>query len=115
VRMQRILLVFILFFSGHIISAQTTPFILKGALKQNRMELYHSLVNNTIIKNLSVPLTDSTEELWENAFATIELINYKSPWVDNKIYTAFGNIQKNTTEFQRALLELGYANYPVFF
>jgi hypothetical protein len=101
--MQRILFVFILFFTCQITSAQTTPFVLKGALKQNRLELYHSLVNNTIIKNLSVPLTDSTEELWQDAFAAMELINYKSPWVDNKIYTAFSNIQKTSDRFSKSI------------
>src|SRR5436309_8356666 len=87
---------------------QPVPFIFKGALKQNRQQLYRNLVNN-INKDLSLPLTDSTEENWEDAFAAMELINYKSAWTDHKIFTAFSNIQKRTIEFQRALLELAYA------
>lgn len=95
--------------------AQTTPFFLRGSLKENRQQLYHNLVNNSIVKNLSLPLTDSTEENWQDAFQAMELINYKSAWTEFQIRSAFTNIQTRSNHFQRSLLELAYTNYPGIF
>ncbi|MBC7534413.1 MAG: hypothetical protein H7258_01815 [Ferruginibacter sp.] len=95
--------------------AQSTPFILKGALKENRQHLYRNLVNNVINKNLALPLTDSTEELWQDAFWAMELLHYRSAWTDNRIHSAFSNIQHNSQAFQRALLELAFSNYSGIF
>ncbi len=80
--------------------------------KENRANEYRHLVNNSISKNLSLPLTDSTEENWEDAFYAMELINYRSPKVDAKIRSVFNSIEKRSPGFQRAYLELIYANYP---
>ena len=100
-----------LLFLSNPIQAQSTPYY-KGALKDNRANEYRNLVNNIIIQNLSLPLTDSTEENWQDAFAAMELVQYKTPWIDNRVHYAFDSIQKRSIEFQRALLELCYANYP---
>ncbi len=91
--------------------AQVVP-VYKGAVKENRANEYRNLVNNIIIQNLSLPLTDSTEENWQDAFAAMELLQYKTPWIDNRIYTAFDSIEKRSIGFQQSLLELCYANYP---
>lgn len=85
--------------------------VFKGTLKSNRDKLYRNLVNYTITKNLSAPLTDSTEENWQDAFAGIALINYKSPWIDGRIKLAVDDVQNHSISFQRALLELSYSNY----
>lgn len=95
--------------------AQSTPFVLKGALKENRQHLYRKLVNNVINKNLALPLNDSTEELWQDAFWAMELLHYRSAWTDNRIHSAFSNIQHNSQVFQRALLELAFSNYSGIF
>jgi len=83
----------------------------KGAVKASRQKTYSNIVKNSIIKNLSVPLTDSTEENWEDAFYAMELINYNQPWVNDKIKMAFDSIEKKSVGFQRALMELVYTNY----
>lgn len=100
-------------FFSLICTAQTdaVPFTL-NATKENRAKEYRNLVNNSITKNLSLPLTDSTEEYWEDAFYAMELINYRSTLVDAKIHSAFDSFEKRSTGFQRALLELAYAMYP---
>ena len=85
---------------------------LKDVLKANKEKLYRNLINNTITNNLSVPLNDSTEENWQDAFWAMELIGYRSPWIDNRIRTGIEVIQQRSTSFQRAILELIYTNYP---
>lgn len=89
--------------------------VFKGAIKSNREKMYGYIIKNSIIQNLSLPLNDSTEEDWEGAFNAMELINYKEPWVNEKIKTAFENIDKRSTGFQRALTELVYTNYVTEF
>ncbi|MEO8770348.1 MAG: hypothetical protein ABI402_09700 [Ferruginibacter sp.] len=113
--MKRIYFIIGFLVATNIISAQTTPFILRGVLKENRQQLYRNIVKNSITKNLSLLLTDSTEENWQDAFWAMELINYKSAWVDSKIYEVFKNIQNYHPPFQRALLELAYTNYKDVF
>ncbi|MFT3910208.1 MAG: hypothetical protein QM737_12335 [Ferruginibacter sp.] len=113
--MKQLHLVVTFFLISYSSPAQSTPFFLKGALKENRQQLYRNIVNNTIIKNLSVPLTDTTEDIWQDAFWAMELINYKSPWIDGRIHIAFTDIQDRTTDFQRAILELAYTNYKDIF
>ncbi len=95
------------------ISAQTgNTLFVKEATTENRVKLYHNLVNNSINKNLSLPLTDSTEENWQDAFLALELINHRSAWIDGRISLAFDSIEKRSIVFQRAFLELIYTNYP---
>ncbi|MEO8765681.1 MAG: hypothetical protein ABI416_15380, partial [Ginsengibacter sp.] len=80
-----------------------------------RAKLYDRLVKHSINQNLSIPLTDSTEENWEDAFDAIEVLLYRSPFSDQKIYKAFEEIGLRSMEFQRALLEVAYSNYPGLF
>ena len=80
----------------------------RQATKENRAKDYRNLVNNSINKNLSLDLTAATEENWQTAFWAMELINYKSPWANNKIRSAFDSIEIRSTDFQRAALELIY-------
>jgi hypothetical protein len=81
-----------------------------------RAKLHERLVNYSIIKNLSTPLNDSTEEKWEEAFDAIEILLYKSPFSDKKIHGAFEEIEnRRSIDFQKALLQLAYTNYPGMF
>lgn len=80
--------------------------------QQNRVKEYRNLVNNSINKNLSFPLSDSTEDNWQDAFYALELLQYHSPWVDSRVRLAFDSIEKRSIPFQRAFLEMVYANYP---
>ena len=86
--------------------------VLMEVLKTNRDKLFRNIVRNTINSNLSVPLTDSTEDKWEDAFRAIEMLHYRSPWIDKKINLAFADMPNRSASFQRALLELGYTVYP---
>ena len=85
--------------------------VVKETKAASRQKLYKSLVNG-INRNLSLPLTDSTEENWMDAFYSIELLRYKSPWVENKIHEAFKQIGIRSGVFQRSLMEMLYDAYP---
>jgi len=91
---------------------EDTVIYVKETTKFNRDKAYNNIIANSITKNLSLPLTDSTEENWQDAFYAMELINYKASWVNTKIKTAFNSVEKRSIGFQRALLELTYTNYP---
>ncbi len=107
--------IFLLLFTLHCVAQTDTVPVFKGAVKANREKTYNNIVKNSIIKNLSLPLNDSTEENWEDAFYAIEMINYKAPSVTEKIKIAFDGVEKRSGGFQRALLEICYANYPAAF
>lgn len=80
----------------------------KDALKENRAKQYQNLVTNSITKNLSLPLTDSTEENWQDAFFAMELISYRSPWTDEQVRKGLDSVEKRSAGFQRSVLELLY-------
>ncbi len=105
-----------LFFEFDSITAQSVDTVYsKDTRADNKTRLYRNIQNNAIIKNLSLPLNDNTEENWMDAFWGMELIRYKTPWADSRIYTAFDSIEKRSTSFKRALLELVFTNYPFEF
>lgn len=105
------------FIAIHFTSAaqtETAP-VFKDAIAANRSKTYTNIVKNIITKNLSLPLTDSTEENWQDAFYAMEVLQYKQPWVLEKIRLAFDSVEKRSVGFQRSLLELVYSNYPAQF
>ncbi|MGN6532695.1 MAG: hypothetical protein ACTHK0_13205 [Ginsengibacter sp.] len=77
-----------------------------------RAKMNERLIKNSITKNLLLPLSDSTEENWEDAFSAMEVMNYHSPFVESKVRAAFDSIEIRSISFQRALMELAYTNYP---
>ena len=79
----------------------------------SRTRLYAGITRS--ISNLSKPLTDSTEDLWQNAFGSMELLLHTSPWENNRILYAFDSIDRRSLPFQRSFLELIYTNYPTQF
>ena len=102
----------LLFFSAKAFSQKEVFLFAQNATKEKRAQEYRNLVNNSINKNLLLPLTDSTEENWEDAFDALKYINYRSLWVYNKIKLAFfDSLEKRSTHFQRSLLELANSNY----
>ena len=84
----------------------------KGALKANREKVHRNLVQQTINKNLSLPLADSTEENWQSAFNAMEVLRYRNMWIDGKIIAAGQQVHQRSVGFQRAALELFYSLYP---
>ncbi len=102
-------------FCSHFVCAQPAAsniiLIVKETKTESRQKLYKSLVNG-INRNLSMPLTDSTEENWMDAFYSIELLRYKSPWAENKLHEVFNGIVKRSGAFQYSLIECIYDAYP---
>ena len=93
-------------------SAQTGEIpVAANATSENRIREYRNLVNNVINKNLSLNLNDNTEENWQAAFYALELIQYRSPWVDGRIRLVFDSITERGFLFQQHFLELIYTNY----
>jgi hypothetical protein len=84
----------------------------KSTLKANREKMFRNLVQNSINKNLAVPLTDSSEETWQGAFWALELLQYKSLWINGRIDLVAEQMSARSETFQRAALELLYCNYP---
>ena len=106
---------FILVFSGNAFTQTAARVYFKGATRANRNVQYKNILQNTITKNLSLPLTEETEVNWVDAFWGMELLQYKSPWAQSRISLAFDSIDNRTPSFQRAILELAYTNYPTRF
>ena len=95
--------------------AQDSAVFFKGAIKENRNKVQRNIIQNTITKNLSLPLNGDTEDNWTDAFEAMELTRYNSPWTDAKVQLAFDSIGYRGLGFQRSLLELAYARYPRLF
>ncbi len=105
-------IVFLLLLSSQILFAQyDAPLYTSYTTNAARAQLYERLIKNTINKNLSISLSDSTEENWQEAFDAMEVLNYKTPFTDKKIYSAFDSLETRSVSFQRSLLELAYTNY----
>ncbi|MEO6733327.1 MAG: hypothetical protein ABIN01_19040 [Ferruginibacter sp.] len=104
------LLVFIFPFNSFTQTEASVYF--NGASREKRNTQYRKILQNTITKNLSLPLSDFTEDNWADAFWGMELLHYKAPWADGRITMAFDSIETRTIGFQRALLELAYCSYP---
>lgn len=113
IKQVRLVLFIIFLFTDFLTAAQTdsTP-VYKGAIKASRDKVYNNITKNIITKNLYLPLTDSTEENWQDAFYAIEVLRYTPYWISETVNAAFDGIEKRSTGFQRALLEFCYAVYP---
>ncbi|MEO7962232.1 MAG: hypothetical protein ABIR19_11830 [Ginsengibacter sp.] len=94
------------------IGQYNAPLYTSYTTKAARAKMHGRIISNTIINNLSFPLTDSTEENWEDAFGGIEFLVYKTPLTQSKIDFAFKNLSTRSVTFQRSLIEMIYAVYP---
>ena len=61
----------------------------KAALKDEKEKFLIKTINETILGNLLIQLTDSTENKYQNAFWAMELIQYKSEFCDSVIKNCF--------------------------
>jgi hypothetical protein len=102
---------FVTFFLCLNISAQNgaIPFA-KQTKKENRASEYRSLLS-TINTNFLIPLTDSTEENWLDAFDAMLLLNYRTPFIDARIRSAMDSVEYRSNGFQKAILQLAYSLY----
>ncbi len=111
--MKSFLLFVILLCSSYCALAQDSAAVYTSyTTAEKRLTTHRNIINNSITKNLSLPLTAETEENWEDAFYSMALINYRTLWIDNRIKTAFDSIGYRTPEFQRSLIEMIYTVYP---
>lgn len=101
----------LIFFCTETVAQKDTLLFARNATRLSRAKESHNLVKNSINKNLSRVLNNTNEEYWIDAFIAIELTGYRSAFVDNRIKLAFDSIEKRSIVFQRALLEMAYANY----
>ncbi len=108
-------LIFTTSISFFCIAQYDAPLYTSYTTKAARDKMHDRIIKYTINKNLSVPLNDSTEEKWEEAFQAIELMIYKTPSSEQKINYAFNNIATRSIDFQRSLAELVYSVYPIEF
>ncbi len=88
--------------------------VMKDTRQENRTRLYKSLVTG-IQRNLSLTVSDSTEEAWAEALYNLELLQYKTPWAAQRLRSAFSGIHNRSVEFQHAIAEAVYALYPADF
>ena len=106
-------IIFIFFFHIPCTKAQyDAPLYTSYTTTAARAKLHDRLIKNSIIRNLNVPLTDTTEENWQDAFNGMELLLYKTSFTNDKIDAAFRDFENRTVEFQRSFLEVVYALYP---
>lgn len=91
--------------------AQGTVF--PGAFKEKRAALKKTLIENNIIKNLSLPLNRANEEAWQDAFNTINLTKYEPQFVKNKISEAVKYLPKAGREYKKELLQLINSDFPL--
>ncbi|MEP7229544.1 MAG: hypothetical protein ABI691_04790 [Ginsengibacter sp.] len=113
----KLLLVFLfnLLVLQYCVAQYEAPLYTSYTTKAAREKMHERLIKNTINKNLSLALNDSTEEKWQEAFDAIELMLYKTPFTTQKINYAFDNIESRSVDFQKALVELVYSMYPLEF
>ena len=103
------------FCSNHTFAQYNAPLYTSYTTVSERAKLHERLIRYSINQNLSIPLSDSTEEKWEEAFDAMEVLLYKSPFSDGKIHKAFDEVEGRSIDFQKALLELANANYSGIF
>lgn len=106
-----IVFIFIIYFQQSF-AQYDVPLYTSYTTEAARAKLKERLIQNSITKGLLLPLSDSTEENWEDAFSAMEVLDYNTPFTRNKVHAAFDSIETRSPDFQRALLEVAYTNYP---
>lgn len=104
--------VLLILFSSQLFAQYNAPLYTSYTTEAARTKMNENLIKNSITKNLSLPLSDSTEENWEEAFDAMEVMEYNTSFTENKVSRAFDSISQRSIDFQRALLEIAYSNYP---
>ncbi len=108
---------FLLFFLLIVICVQTfaqydAPLYTPYTKRAERIKMNELIIKNVITKNLTYPLTEDTEENWQDAFNAMEVYLFSTPFTTLKIKDAFDSASKRSTDFKRALLEVVYTLYP---
>ena len=114
-RVTCILIVSLLLQKLHAQQQGQTPVYFQFATQQNRAKLYKKFIDTTIRQSLSDPLADSTEGEWNEAFWAMELIVYKNDFSKQKLTQAWQQANNLSEYFQKNLIEVSYALYPMEF
>lgn len=104
--------IFCLFIALSASAQYDAPLYTSYTTNSARELLHQRLIKNTITKNFAVPLSDSTEENWMEAFNGLQLIVYKTPETEEKIKLALEDLRNRSDEFRQAFLETIFALYP---
>src|ERR1700749_247216 len=64
--------------------------------KQNRDKFYINIVSHPINKNLALPLTDYTEDKWDVGLKSMQLLQYRSVFIDKRIHYAVKLMDKQS-------------------
>ncbi len=88
--------------------------VFKETTEARREKLYTYLIS-IINKNLAAPLDSAHEESWAEAFSPLQLLQKHDSFTDARINYAVHQISSRSNDFQYALLELLYANYPMVY
>lgn len=83
-----------------------------GTTSLERQKFQKNLIENTILKNLSLELNAENESKWLAAFWGMELALHRSDSVFHSLKRAFQTFKQRSVSFQRALLEAVYCLYP---
>jgi hypothetical protein len=105
------IIIFLLCYS-QIYAQYNVPLYTSYTTDAARAKMKKGLINYSISKNFTLPLSDSTEENWKEAFAAMEVMQYNTPFTEIKVASAFDSIEIRSVSFQRALMEVSYSNYP---
>ncbi len=82
-----------------------------ATLKTEREKFSEHTINHTINQSLSLPLNDSTEEMYISAFWAMELMQYRNEITSEAIKKSFNDFPNRSLSFQRAFLEVVYSLY----
>ncbi|MEO7444349.1 MAG: hypothetical protein ABIT96_09850 [Ferruginibacter sp.] len=99
-------------FSSAVAFPQASSLMYRPAMKEYQDKMHRNLIQNTINKNLGYTLGDSTEDNWQDAFQAMEVLQYKSPWVQGRLNMAAVRLGSAGISFQRMFLEMAYSLYP---
>ena len=107
--------IFLLIFSAvslNLLAQYEAPLYTSYTTIKARAAMVQRINANTINGNLHLPLSDSTEENWMDAFDAMEVFKVSSPFTFHKVAHAFDSVQSRSIPFQKKLLEVAYADYP---
>lgn len=103
---------FFLFSALSAFSQYNPQFYLRATEAAQREKTQSRIIENVILKNLSLPLTEETEDNWEGAFNAMEVLQYQDAFTWQKMQEAMTALPFQSISFQRNVLEAAYAVYP---
>lgn len=106
------ILILLIGFSTKISAQYRAPLYLRATEKKEREKMHERILQNIILKNLELPLTDETEENWEAAFQAMEVVGFYNASSWQKMEIAMQAAPFQSTTFQRHILEAAYTLYP---